>query len=117
MRDIIIGDWTKLGSTIKTERTRAGLSQHDLAARAGISRSWIARVEAGHRGAGFEQLLRLLEALDMSMILRSADASEKQPDEDSLDAAMLVLMDERRAGTTLRRRAWSSAGNDGQRPT
>ena len=114
MRDITIGDWTKLGSTIKAERTRAGLSQHDLAARAGVSRSWIARVEAGHRGAGLEQILRLLEALGLSMILRSEDASEERSSEGSRDAdAILAVMEEHRASATLRRRVWSAAGTSG----
>lgn len=123
MRDITIGDWTKLGSTIKAERTRAKLSQHELAARAGISRSWLAKVEAGHRGAEFEQILRLLDALGLSMILRSEahDPEDKQgtittpTPRISLDSkAMLELMGKHRDSAAVRRDAWS-AGAAGAR--
>ena len=73
MRDIEIRDWTKLGSTIRAERKRAGLTQAELAKKAGTARSWIARVETGHRGAELEPVLRLLSALDLSLILRSGE--------------------------------------------
>ena len=123
MRDITIGDWAKLGSTIKAERTRAELSQHELAARAGVSRSWLAKVEAGHRGAEFEQILRLLDALGLSMILRS-EAHEPEGKQGtmttptlrtSLDSnAMLELMGKHRDSAAIRRDAWS-AGAAGAR--
>lgn len=67
--DIRISDWTKLGSAIRDTRKARGLSQHELARRAGVSRSWLARVETGHRGAELEPLFRLLNALDMSFAL------------------------------------------------
>ena len=37
-----------------------------MAARAGVSGAWLARVETGHRKAEFELLMRTLEALDLS---------------------------------------------------
>jgi transcriptional regulator with XRE-family HTH domain len=101
MRDVTIADWNKFGATIKAERTRLTLSQHELAARAGVSRSWLARLEAGHRGAEFEQILRLLEALDLSLVLRS-DVSAKPEDE-----ATGELMDKHQHSAEIRRRAWS----------
>lgn len=114
MRDIAIADWTKLGATIKAERTRLGLSQHELSARAGVSRSWLAKLEAGHRGAEFEQILRLLETLGISLILRSdapAPGGEARAitAPASLDAsAMQRLMDKRQRSAEIRRRAWST---------
>lgn len=123
MRDIHINDWTKLGSTIRAERKRAHMSQHDLARRSGTSRSWIARIEAGHRGAEFEQILRLLEALDLTMILRRettgategagsrAQPQESEPQRESkVEAALTQILEQHVAQTDARRSAWDAAG-------
>jgi transcriptional regulator with XRE-family HTH domain len=124
VRDITIGDWSKFGATIKAERTRLALSQQELAGRAGVSRSWLAKLEAGHRGAEFEQILRLLGALDLSLVLRS-DTSALSEDEASasparrasLDTkAMQELMDKHQRTAEIRRRAWS-AGEPRSRPS
>ncbi|MFG1911821.1 helix-turn-helix domain-containing protein [Kribbella sp. NPDC048928] len=116
MRDVTIADWNKLGATIKAERTRLTLSQHELAARAGVSRSWLAKLEAGHRGAEFEQILRLLDALGVSLILRSdssapaeggvsaSAASAHRADPDF--GALRELMDKHQHSAEIRRRAW-----------
>lgn len=69
MKDIRIDHWVKLGTTIKEARIAHGWSQHDLAQRANVSRSWLARVEAGHRGAELEPLLRALAALNITLRL------------------------------------------------
>ena len=75
MPDITIGHWTKLGSAVRDARARHGWSQHELAERAGVSRSWLARLESGHRGAEFEQILRLLDALHLTLTLRDESAT------------------------------------------
>jgi len=116
--DIAIADWNKFGATIKAERARLALSQHELASRAGVSRSWLARLEAGHRGAEFEQILRLVEALGLSLVLHS-DATDPSKAEvraravpahrASLDTkAMRELMDKHQRSAEMRRRAWSA---------
>lgn len=74
--DIDITDWTKLGSVIRSARIEAGLTQQELADRAGTSRSWIARIEAGHRKAELEPILRLLAALDLQMRLHPEGEDE-----------------------------------------
>jgi y4mF family transcriptional regulator len=116
VRDIAIGDWNKFGATIKAERARLGLSQHELASRAGVSRSWLAKLEAGHRGAEFEQILRLLEALDLSLVLR-ADTSARSDGEVSAapvhraspdTKAIQELMDKHQRSAEIRRRAWAA---------
>jgi len=66
---IRIDHWVKLGTTVREARLAQGWSQHDLAQRANVSRSWLARVEAGHRGAELEPLLRALAALDITLRL------------------------------------------------
>jgi transcriptional regulator with XRE-family HTH domain len=47
---------------VREARSRAGLTQRELAARAGTSQSVVARVEAGQTRPGSETLRRLLEA-------------------------------------------------------
>ncbi|MDA2813150.1 helix-turn-helix transcriptional regulator [Nocardiopsis sp. RSe5-2] len=75
--------WSKLGGLVRDTRLSQGLSQSALAARAGVARSWLARVEAGHRGAELEPLLRLLAALDLTLTLRSnSDEPQARPSPD-----------------------------------
>ena len=62
----LIARWTDLGWAIREARLAQGLSQHRLAALAGVSRAWLARVETGHRKAELELLMRTLEALGLS---------------------------------------------------
>ncbi|WP_017572829.1 helix-turn-helix domain-containing protein [Nocardiopsis halotolerans] len=79
--------WSKLGGLVRDTRLSQGLSQAALATRAGVARSWLARVEAGHRGAELEPLLRLLAALDLTLTLRSnGDAAQAQPSSDRTPA-------------------------------
>ncbi|WP_233570933.1 helix-turn-helix domain-containing protein [Nocardiopsis sp. Huas11] len=70
--------WSKLGGLVRDARMSKGLSQAALAARANVARSWLARVEAGHRGAELEPLLRLLAALDLTLTLRSNAEEQRQ---------------------------------------
>jgi len=47
---------------VREARSRAGVTQRELAARAGTSQSVVARIEAGQTRPGSETLRRLLEA-------------------------------------------------------
>jgi transcriptional regulator with XRE-family HTH domain len=71
MSAISISDWAKLGAAIRDARTLHGLTQNELAASAKVSRSWLAKVESGHRGAELEQILRLLSALGLGLFLQT----------------------------------------------
>ena len=75
MPTVRVDHWTKLGATIREARLRHEWSQHELANRAHVSRSWLARVEAGHRGAELEPLLRLLAALGITLQLTTPAAT------------------------------------------
>ena len=102
MSDIVISDWSKLGSTIRAQRLRLDLSQAEAAERASVSRSWLARVEGGHRGAELEQVMRLLNALGLTMVLRVPDAGERAD-----DRAAQEIADRHRERAVNRRRAWA----------
>jgi transcriptional regulator with XRE-family HTH domain len=41
----------QLGTEVRDARKKQGLSQEGLAARAGVSRAWLARFETGHPAA------------------------------------------------------------------
>ena len=131
MGDIRVGHWTKLGSAVRDARTRRGWSQHELANRAGVSRSWLAKLEAGHRGAELEPILRLLTALDMSLALHDDSLAESEgrsstnrtaspPGHDARRAAATdALIAAAASAATGRRRSWRAAqrepANSGRR--
>jgi transcriptional regulator with XRE-family HTH domain len=56
-----------VAASLRTLRQTRGLSQSDLARLAGVSPSAVSQAERGDRGLSLETLLRLTEALDMSL--------------------------------------------------
>jgi transcriptional regulator with XRE-family HTH domain len=69
---------------LRTARTRAGLSQRDLARRAGTAQSVVARIELGATSPTWETLSRLLDAagfeLEALLGLHAADVSHMLSD-------------------------------------
>ncbi|WP_417485328.1 helix-turn-helix domain-containing protein [Maricaulis salignorans] len=55
----------QLGTRLEAYRISRGIKQADLAARAGISRSTLMRLEAGSSGT-IDSLVRVLQALDLT---------------------------------------------------
>ncbi len=102
--ELTITHWSKLGGLLRDTRRRQGLTQAALASRAGVARSWLARVEAGHRGAELEPLLRLLAALDLSLALRSIDQTQRAESDD--EAMPSEAADQLLAASQVRRAAW-----------
>lgn len=58
---------------VRGQRTELGLSQDELAARAGVSRKWVVEFEAGKASAEFALVIRVLDALGLALELVSAD--------------------------------------------
>jgi transcriptional regulator with XRE-family HTH domain len=56
----------RIGANLRRERRRAGLTQEELAARAGLHRTAIGLLEQGHRVARADTLLQLAGALTIS---------------------------------------------------
>lgn len=71
MRDKAEGD-ESIGSLIRRLRDDAGLSQAELAARAGLSDGMIGNVERGTRNLGTESLSRVADVLGASPADRAA---------------------------------------------
>jgi len=56
-----------LAAAVRGRRIDLGMSQADLASRAGVSRKWIYEFEAGKSRAEFGLVLRVLEALGLAL--------------------------------------------------
>lgn len=83
----IVG-WTDLGQAIRSARLASNLTQHQLAARAEVSRAWLAHVEKGHRKAELELLLRTAAALGLSFSLGPTPPADHEDPE--LDEALRI---------------------------
>lgn len=57
----------KIGSTIKTERMKNGLSQADLAQQSNLHKNYIGMVERGQRGPTISSLQKICIALGISL--------------------------------------------------
>ncbi|WP_117669706.1 helix-turn-helix domain-containing protein [Micromonospora sp. MW-13] len=60
-------DWPIVGEQVRQARLSAGLSQQDLAARTGLDRTMLAKIEAGTRRLDGLELARVSRALNVSM--------------------------------------------------
>ncbi|HEV2886781.1 MAG TPA: hypothetical protein VGX49_07725 [Jatrophihabitans sp.] len=60
-----------LGRAVRAARTRAGLTQAELAERARANRYAIVSLESGHQTRAIEILFDTLAALDLELVLRS----------------------------------------------
>src|SRR5438874_2914360 len=56
-----------LGNAIKITRSALGISQEELAARAGLHRTYVSDVERGARNPSIESVEKLANALELSM--------------------------------------------------
>ncbi|MCI1889958.1 MAG: helix-turn-helix transcriptional regulator [Bifidobacterium crudilactis] len=64
---IIIRTMYDMGLAIRQRREQLGLSQEALAARAGVSRSWLAKVETGKTSFDFRMVLMVFSALQLKL--------------------------------------------------
>jgi transcriptional regulator with XRE-family HTH domain len=65
----------RFGKTLRELRTERGLSQDELAARAGLDRNYIGMIERGERNPAIVNVVKIAEALDVapSELFRSFD--------------------------------------------
>ncbi len=78
-------DLTDIGDLVKASRRKLGLTQHELAAKSGVSRPRIAALE-NHRlpEMGFKNLQRILNAVGLD--LRITAFNQRRPTLDDLVA-------------------------------
>lgn len=63
----------ELGHTLRAARLRAGLSQAELATRAGIGRQKLIQVEQGKPGVAVAAYAAVMDALDLVPVLQAAE--------------------------------------------
>jgi HTH-type transcriptional regulator/antitoxin HipB len=77
-----------LAATARGRRIELGLSQAGLAARAGVSRDWVNYFEAGKATVELFLVLRLLEALELTLHIsvNTGESASRAPGSTDLDA-------------------------------
>ncbi|MGC1513225.1 MAG: helix-turn-helix transcriptional regulator [Acidimicrobiales bacterium] len=83
-----------LATAVRGRRQSLGLSQADLATRAGVSRPWLSDVEAGKPTAEIGLVLRLVDALGLRLDL--TPENNQNPDEPMTSVDLDALLDEYR---------------------
>lgn len=75
----MIGTARAFGTAIRAQRKQRGLTQVELAEKAGVSRAWLARFETGHPAASIEQIFLVMHALelDLDLVKRTFSAEER----------------------------------------
>lgn len=96
-----------LGIAIKTERSVRGISQEELAERAGLHRTYVCDLERGTRNPSIASIEKLAQALELSVssLFEQASNGHKSPD---VVEILLVEDDPRDVGLTTR--AFEKAG-------
>ena len=72
---------TLLGMTIKTQRASLGISQEELAYRAGLHRTYVSDLERGARNPSVESIEKLARALEISVSMlfeQAADSARRK---------------------------------------
>jgi y4mF family transcriptional regulator len=64
-----------LAAVVRGRRKDLGLSQAEIAERAGVSRKWVYEFEAGKPTAEFGLLLRVFDVLDLQLTARTRSTS------------------------------------------
>jgi transcriptional regulator with XRE-family HTH domain len=65
-----------LGTAVRAERRRRGLSQSQLATTAGVSREWLSRLENGAPRLEADKLLRVLAHLDFDLLTKDEQPTQ-----------------------------------------
>ena len=103
-----VGDLKRLfGTAIKSQRSELGISQEELAERAGLHRTYISDVERGVRNPSLESIEKLAAALDLSVshLFHRANAGGGGGEE-----LEILLIEDEPADVQLTIRAFRRAG-------
>ncbi len=86
-----------IAAVVRGRRLNLGLSQAEIARIAGVSRQWVSEFESGKPTAELRLVIRLLEALRLSVILDERDADGRtSPPSVSSPVDLDVLLDDYR---------------------
>jgi transcriptional regulator with XRE-family HTH domain len=103
----------RIGTRIRALRTLAGMTQGQLAEAAGVSRSYVPRIEAGSVEATVTTLSQLAEALgvDMAQVLGETPVRQR-PEEAAVRLLEYAVTQSR--GVPIRLRGWVSVSGFGE---
>ncbi|MEZ5378636.1 MAG: helix-turn-helix domain-containing protein [Acidimicrobiales bacterium] len=74
------------GSAVRRARKDRGLTQYELASRAGVGRPWLSELETGKRTAELGRALSVLSALDLGVTFAPVAA----PDGSAVDLGQII---------------------------
>ncbi|MFD8865988.1 helix-turn-helix domain-containing protein [Streptomyces sp. NPDC059590] len=77
--DWILARRRAVGDRIRELRTWRNLTQEKLADRAGMDRQAVNRIELGHQAPGLDRLIRIADALDVSLTELVRDVGSPLP--------------------------------------
>jgi y4mF family transcriptional regulator len=83
-----------LAAAVRGQRQDLGLTQAELATRAGVSRPWLSEVEAGKLTAEFGKVIRLVDALGLTLELVASEPGVDDAPAQSVD--LDAILDEYR---------------------
>ncbi len=102
-----------VGAAIRAARRAQGLTQAQLAERAGVGRQWLVALEGGHDRAELAKVMAVLEALGLATGTRpDADAPARRTWLTATDAAEAVREELERGDTDFALRLLGRALND-----
>lgn len=90
--DMVGGHWA--GTLIRLARMQKGLTQREVAERAGTSQSAIAAYERGHKSPNFDTLVRIIQAMGLDLKFR---LTEPVPEEEARERLQSRQRKDRRA--------------------
>ncbi|WP_405064190.1 helix-turn-helix domain-containing protein [Kribbella sp. NBC_01505] len=72
---------SNLGAAVREARRQHGMTQQDLARRAGVSREWLIRLEQGHPRLELQLVLNTLAAAGLALEISDDDPAVDDPTE------------------------------------
>ncbi len=83
-----------LGAAVRDARRRQGLTQQQLAQRAGVSREWLVRLEQGHARLELQLVLNTLAAAGLALQVSDDDRAADDPAAAAWTEVFSTLTDE-----------------------
>ena len=69
----------EVGQFVRAQRKMQGLTQADLATKAGVSRDWLVRLEQGHHRLELGRVMAVTEALGFGVTFTAVQQSTNSP--------------------------------------
>jgi CheY-like chemotaxis protein len=95
-----------LGSAIKEQRSALGISQEELAARAGLHRTYVSEVERGERNPSIGSIEKLAQALEVSFTSLFERTGQPSGSQDALE---ILLVEDNPIDVELTKSAFEKA--------